>query len=141
MDGKTDLASLIGAETEPSGRQWTIGELARECDVTLRAMRFYEAKGLLRPTREGQTRRYGDAERRRLLIVLRAKRVGFSLAEIRELLNLTASRQPLADRLAALRDRLIGQHRQLVAARDDAEAALVDIAAEIAALEGGAPTG
>lgn len=67
---------------------FTIGDLAREFDVTLRALRFYEDKGLLNPTRDGLTRLYSRRDRARLKLILLGKRVGFSLVEVKEILDL-----------------------------------------------------
>ena len=64
-------------------RTYTIGELCAEFDVTPRALRFYEYKELLSPIREGQKRLFTHADRARLILILRGKRFGFSLAEIR----------------------------------------------------------
>ena len=65
-----------------------IAELAREFDVTTRTIRFYEDKGLLAPLREGQRRIYSPRDRVRLRLIMRGKRLGFSLDEIRELIDL-----------------------------------------------------
>ncbi len=65
-----------------------IAELAREFDVTTRTIRFYEDKGLLAPLREGQRRVYSPRDRVRLRLIMRGKRLGFSLDEIRELIDL-----------------------------------------------------
>ncbi|NLH81851.1 MAG: MerR family DNA-binding protein [Phyllobacteriaceae bacterium] len=108
--------------------------------MTLRAMRFYEAKGLLRPSREGTARFYDNENRRRLRIILRAKRVGFSLVEIRDLLGLASGGDAVEGRLGALRDHLVRQTAQLHERRVEIEAALVAIAEEIAALDGRAAT-
>jgi DNA-binding transcriptional MerR regulator len=67
---------------------FTIGDLAREFGVTLRTLRFYEDRGLLAPRRAGASRLYGRRDRARLKLVLLGKRVGFSLDEIREMLDL-----------------------------------------------------
>ncbi|MCW5746311.1 MAG: MerR family DNA-binding transcriptional regulator [Alphaproteobacteria bacterium] len=69
-------------------RTWTIAQLAKEFDVTARAIRFYEDEGLLAPTRHGTARIYSAGDRARLGWILRGKRLGFSLGEIRELLDL-----------------------------------------------------
>jgi len=66
----------------------TVNQLAEELGITPRAIRFYEAKGLLAPARAGTTRVFDRRDRARLLLVLRGKRLGFSLAEIREYLDL-----------------------------------------------------
>jgi len=71
-----------------ASRTWTISELAEEFSVTARALRFYEDKGLLTPSRQGQARGFSAADRARLRLILRGKRVGFSLEEIREMLDL-----------------------------------------------------
>ena len=65
-----------------------IAELAREFDVTTRTVRFYEDKGLLAPLREGQRRVYAPRDRVRLRLIMRGKRLGFSLDEIRQLIDL-----------------------------------------------------
>jgi DNA-binding transcriptional MerR regulator len=67
---------------------FTIRDLARDCDVTARTLRFYEEKGLLTPRRVGQERLYSRRDRARLKYVLMGRRVGFSLDEVRELLDL-----------------------------------------------------
>jgi len=65
-----------------------IADLAREFDVTTRTIRYYEDKGLLSPTRKGQRRVYAPRDRVRLKLIMRGKRLGFSLDEIRELIDL-----------------------------------------------------
>jgi len=67
---------------------FTVTQLCREYGVTARALRFYEAKGLLHPAREGTRRRFDHRDKARLSLILRGKRFGFSLAEIGELLDL-----------------------------------------------------
>jgi DNA-binding transcriptional MerR regulator len=65
-----------------------IADLAREFDVTTRTIRFYEAEGLIAPTRRGQHRIFTPRDRVRLRLILRGKRLGFSLGEIREIIDL-----------------------------------------------------
>lgn len=67
---------------------YTIAELAREFSVTTRAIRLYEDKGLIAPARKGQRRIYSPRDRVRLKLIMRGKRLGFSLEEIREILDL-----------------------------------------------------
>lgn len=69
-------------------KTYSITQLSEEFAVTPRAIRFYEDRGLLHPKREGQTRIYSQRDWVRLLLILRGKRVGFSLAELREILDL-----------------------------------------------------
>lgn len=66
---------------------YRIGDLAREFGVTLRTLRFYEDRGLLHPERSRSTRLYSQKERSRLKVILLAKRVGFSLVEIQEIME------------------------------------------------------
>jgi DNA-binding transcriptional MerR regulator len=74
------------AEKERS--EYSIGELATEFDVTPRAIRFYEDHGLLAPRRAGQRRIYSPRDRTRLKLTLRGKRLGLTLSEIRELIDM-----------------------------------------------------
>ncbi|MBI1250258.1 MAG: MerR family transcriptional regulator [Alphaproteobacteria bacterium] len=71
-----------------SERTYSISELAREFAITPRALRFYEDKGLLSPRRDGMNRVYLSRDRARLVLILRGKRVGLSLIEIKEILDL-----------------------------------------------------
>ena len=68
--------------------QYSISDLSEEFDVTARTLRFYEDEGLIAPVRRGTTRIYTKRDRARLAWILRAKRVGFSLADIREMIDL-----------------------------------------------------
>lgn len=83
-----EMDRATSASEEAKQAWFTIGDLAREFDVTLRTLRFYEDKGLLNPRREGLNRIYGRRDRARLKLVLMGKRVGFSLTEIKEMLDL-----------------------------------------------------
>ena len=70
-----------------SGRvAFTIGELSREFGVTLRALRFYENKGLISPHRDGLNRLYSQGDRTRLALILKGKKLGFTLGEIRQMI-------------------------------------------------------
>ena len=77
-----DTPDALGRET------YSISDLSAEFDVTARALRFYEDQGLIAPERNGLSRIYSKRDRARLAWILRAKRVGFSLAEIREMIDL-----------------------------------------------------
>ena len=85
----TVVASAVPAEMprDPQ-RIYSIAELAREFAITARTIRFYEDEGLITPKRQGLTRLYSAGDRTRLGWILRGKRLGFSLAEIKELLDL-----------------------------------------------------
>ena len=69
-------------------REYTISQLAMEFGVTARALRFYEDKGLLRPSRSGSSRVYSASDRARVRLILRGKRVGFTLDEIKQMMDL-----------------------------------------------------
>ncbi|MDF1629815.1 MAG: MerR family DNA-binding transcriptional regulator [Alcanivoracaceae bacterium] len=99
---------------------WSIGDLAREFDVTTRTIRFYEDEGLLQPERRGQTRVYSAADRTALKLILRGKRLGFSLAESRQLIQMY---NPDANRaqLEALLGKIHERRAQLVQQLRDIE--------------------
>jgi DNA-binding transcriptional MerR regulator len=83
------MSSATVEVADPRDRhQFTISDLSEEFGVTARALRFYEDEGLISPIRRGLSRVYTKRDRARLAWILRAKRVGFSLAEIRELIDL-----------------------------------------------------
>jgi len=94
----------------------SIGDLAREFDVTLRTIRFYEDEGLLSPRRDGSRRIYSKRDQVRLKLILRGKRLGFSLADVREMLELYDSapdeRQQLEKFVASLSARRAQLERQ-----------------------------
>ncbi len=76
------------ASTDDPDERFTISQMTREFEITARALRFYEDEGLVRPEREGLQRIYSQRDRARLAWILRAKNVGFSLSEIREMIDL-----------------------------------------------------
>lgn len=83
-----DLHATIETPDAQGRETFTISDLSAEFDVTARALRFYEDQGLIAPERQGLSRIYSKRDRARLAWILRAKRVGFSLAEIREMIDL-----------------------------------------------------
>jgi DNA-binding transcriptional MerR regulator len=78
----------LSMKDKPKTLVFTITDLAKEFKLTTRAIRFYEDQGLLNPQREGRKRVYGNRDRTRLKLILRGKRLGFSLSETRELFEL-----------------------------------------------------
>src|SRR6185503_8915803 len=84
----SSAAQAKSIATRDSARIYSIAELAREFAITARTMRFYEDEGLIKPRRQGLTRLYSTHDRTRLGWILRGKRLGFSLAEIKELIDL-----------------------------------------------------
>lgn len=122
------LAAQPGAEaTESKKTMFTIGELAREFGITLRALRFYEDKGLITPQRSGTTRLYSRRDRARLKLVLLGKRVGFSLGDIREILDLYDLRDGQVTQLRVARDRFAEQIVKLEKQRKAIDEALADL--------------
>lgn len=113
---------------------YTIRQLAREFGLTARAIRFYEDKGLISPTRVGQNRLFSHRDRVRLSFVVRGKRVGFSLAEIKEMLDLYDLAGPKAQ-LAVSVGKFRKRIEQLEAQRDEIEHAIEDLKASAAAAE------
>ncbi|WP_373473145.1 MerR family transcriptional regulator [Sphingorhabdus lacus] len=114
---------------------FTISDLSTEFDVTARALRFYEDQGLISPERMGLARIYSKRDRARLAWILRAKRVGFSLAEIREridLYDLNVGRNILRRvTIEKCRDRI----NLLKAQRDDIESAIKELTDFVAMVE------
>lgn len=117
--------SADGAET----REYAIGDLAREFNVTTRTIRFYEDEGLLAPERRGQARIYHARDRVRLRLILRGKRLGFSLAEIREILDMYESEPGEAGQLRHLIERIGERRAALQRQRADIDETLADMAA------------
>jgi DNA-binding transcriptional MerR regulator len=109
--------------------EFSISELAREFDVTPRAIRFYEDQGLLSPRRDGQRRIYTARDRTRLKLTLRGKRLGLSLSEIRELIDLYEpgrDERPQLERFVAVLEAHIAS---LLQQRHDIEAQLSELQA------------
>jgi len=110
----------------------TIGELTRDLGVTARTLRFWEDQGLLAPERVGLRRLYGPRERTRAVLVLRGQRLGFSLAEIRQIIGLY-DRPPEqgggeARQLQLLLDKIAAREAELRQKRADIEATLQELA-------------
>jgi DNA-binding transcriptional MerR regulator len=116
-----------------SERTYTISQLAREFEVTPRALRFYEDKGLLTPRRDGMNRVYSHRDRARLQLILRGKRVGLSLIEIKEILDLykVDQRAQAQTALKKYKARIVA----LEAQREDVDAAIEVLADSITKLE------
>ncbi len=111
---------------------YTITELAREFDITARAIRFYEDQGLLSPSREGaggRSRVYTPRDRTRLKLTLRGKRLGLALSEIKSLVDMYESPKDTSAQMYRFLD-VLAQHRgTLEQQREDIEMALAEITA------------
>lgn len=110
-----------------STRTWTIGELADEFGTTLRTIRFYEAQGLLTPQREGTARVFSARDRVRLQLILRGKRLGFTLAEAAHVLDLYDSTPGEAGQLAYLIEDITRRRVALERKRKDLEEAMAEL--------------
>ena len=106
---------------------FSISDLSREFDVTPRTIRYYEAEGMLAPAREGQRRVYSLRDRVTLALILRGKRLGFSLAEAQEIIQLYDAPPGEAGQLRLLLEKLAGKRQELEAKRRDAETALASM--------------
>lgn len=104
-----------------------IGEMCRRYGVTPRTLRFYEAKELLFPKREGQTRLFTKRDRARLKLILRGKRFGFSLEEIRQLLNLYDIGDQQITQLAETYKLALNHLQTLEEQRDELTSAIADL--------------
>ena len=114
-------------ETERA--EFSISELAREFDITPRAIRFYEDQGLLSPRRDGQRRIYSPRDRTRLKLTLRGKRLGFSLSEIRDLIDMYEPGRDERPQLERFLAALESHKASLLQQREDLEAQLSEIQA------------
>jgi len=116
------------ARTQDAASALTITDLAQEFDITPRAIRFYEDVGLLTPSRAGRNRIYTQRDRTRLKLTLRGKRLGLSLQEIKQLVDMYDSASDTAPQLQAFLD-VLAAHRQLLEQqREDIEITLAEIA-------------
>jgi DNA-binding transcriptional MerR regulator len=132
---------IVDGRDETDGRvavpsTYTIGELAQEFGVTLRTLRFYEDKGLINPRRDGATRIYTRRDRGRLKLVLMGKRVGFSLSQIREMLDLYDFRHGQVSQMRVAVERFNEQIAVLEHQKRDIEQALDDLKRTVAVVSG-----
>ncbi len=125
----------MATERRAPERTFTIRQLRQEFGATARALRFYEDKGLLSPLRDGVTRVYHSRDRARLGLIMQGKRLGFSLADLRELLDLYDERDGGAAQMAAslpkFRERIAALHLQ----REDIDRALQTLETGVSRLE------
>ncbi len=121
---------VVSRHTEPSPLReitYTISQLAHEFALTTRAIRFYEDEGMLAPERRGRARIYRERERVRLKLILRGKRLGFSLSDIRELLDLYEVGRNERAQLAMFIDMLGDRRARLLQQKEDIDAVLAEI--------------
>ena len=126
-------------------RTWTIAEVAEDYDVTLRTIRHYEDVGLLSPERRGTARVFRKRDRVRLALILRGRRLGFSLDEISTIVNMYDEQPGEAGQLHYLIEQIDVRRRDLEQRRRDIDETLADLAdverrchEDLARLDGGA---
>ena len=110
----------------PSDGLFSIGDMARAFNVSQRTLRFYEDRGLLTPRRDGSARLYGAGERRKLELILRGKRLGFTLTEI---IGFVADKGEADDALALDQKQIAQQIAHLQRQRDGLDAAIAELRA------------
>ena len=103
------------------GKTYTISELAREFGITTRTIRFYEEKGLISPLREGQKRLYSNADRVRIKLILRGKRIGMTLAECVDFIDMYDPAHNNNDQLNSLIKDVKQRRAQLLQRKRDIE--------------------
>ncbi|MFD3400794.1 MerR family DNA-binding transcriptional regulator [Kribbella sp. NPDC058693] len=111
-----------------SAETWSIAELAAEYAVTLRTIRFYEDRGLLTPERRGTARVYHPRDKVRLGLILRGKRLGFSLDEIAKIVDMYDAEPGEEGQLVYLLDQITHRRAELEQRRQDIEETLEDLA-------------
>ena len=131
-----------------SDRTWTISELARLYDVTLRTLRHYEEIGLLSPERRGTTRVFHHRDRIRLELILRGRRLGFTLPEIATIVDMYDDHPGEVGQLEYLLDRIEGRRADLEQRRRDIDETMAELdeverrcREDLARLDVGAATG
>lgn len=121
------------SKTTPAPQTYSISDLAQEFDLTTRAIRFYEDMGLLQPMRQGgggRTRVYSPRDRTRLRLVLRGKRLGLSLVEAKEIIDMYDSPRDTSVQLERFLE-VLGKHRQQMEERlEDLQATLEEVRAQ-----------
>ncbi|MEM6668325.1 MAG: MerR family DNA-binding transcriptional regulator [Pseudomonadota bacterium] len=126
MNQLADAQAAFGSDEE-----FSIRDLCDAFDVTPRALRFYESQELIMPRRDGQRRIYTLRDRARLKLILRGKRFGFSLAEIRELLNLYDLGDGQVTQLSLTLETALGKLDELKERREEITAVIGDLENQI----------
>ncbi|MFN7398503.1 MAG: MerR family transcriptional regulator [Sandaracinobacter sp.] len=124
---RADVGAPSTAQPDGVEPLFTITDLSREFAVTSRTLRFYEDEGLIHPLRRGTTRLYSRGDRARLAWILRGRAVGFSLADIRDLLDMYAPGQARRPQLQAA----LAKSRERISALNDQRAAIDATIAEL----------
>lgn len=108
-------------------KYYTITELTREFGISTRTLRFYEDEGLIHPERRGRTRLFRSADRRLIMEILRGRRIGFTIAEIREIIQVYKDPPGEAGQLRLLMKRVEEKREELLQKRKDIEETLEEL--------------
>jgi len=109
------------------GKRYSISDLSTEFDITPRSIRFYEDQGLLSPVRKGRQRVFNDRDHVRLMLILRGKRLGFSLAEIKEIIEIYDAKSGGKKQLVYFLDKIRQRRASLEQQQQDIEDTLCDL--------------
>lgn len=126
QDSVSDRYDSAGEEPMKSNT-YTISDLAREYDITPRTIRFYEDQGLLTPTREGRQRVFSEGDNVRLRLILRGKRLGFSLSEAKEIIELYDLESGGERQLSYFLEKIEQQRLNLMRQQEDIKAILHEL--------------
>ena len=124
-----ERAENLNPEILNAGEPLTIGEVSRLYGVTLRALRFYEQRGLLAPIRRGNARFYDSAQKLRLQMILKGKHLGFTLTEIAELLEADTPKNHKSDDFVLDEKMVLSQLRHLEERRAELDQAIEELRA------------
>ena len=127
MSGENRLTDYVEDNNYMKEITFTISDLSKEFDVTPRAIRFYEDQDLISPNRKGRRRIYNERDRVRLRLILRGKRLGFSLSEIKDIFDLYDSPPGEEGQLLFLIDKIKARRKLLELQRKDIDAVLQEM--------------
>ena len=123
-----NLSWLINRMMQPKREDtYSISDLAKEFNVSTRTIRYYEDEGLIHPIRDGTTRRFRPSDRRLLMFILRGKRLGFTIAEIREIIGMYKEPPGEAGQLQLLIQRVSEKREKLSQKRKDIEETIAEL--------------
>ncbi len=120
-------AEGVTSQQDANEEIYLIGDLAREFNVTLRTLRFYEDRGFLSPKREGLRRIYSSRDRARLALILKGKQLGFTLTEIQDMVTEEQDRDDISSKLSLSMEQIDEQITHLENQKKEIEQALMEL--------------